>query len=163
MTAVKKTKPQQDAAANEAVNEAEAALAAYIEAHADGARSVPQAALVGKVLAAWSLARRIDALEDELAPMKKELAAALEGASLVVPKVCRVSVTRSSSVGLGDVEKMQQLLGERFGDLVEASVSYKPSDKLVQMSVDGDDPWAPAYRALLKVRNSVAVRLLAER
>lgn len=163
MAAVKKTKPQQDAAANEAVNEAEAALAAYIVAHADGAHSVPEAALVGKVLAAWSLARRIDALEEELAPIKKELAAAIEGCSLVVPRVCRVSVTRSSSVALADAEKMEQLLGDRFVDLVERSVSYKPSEKLVQMSLDGDDPWAPAYRALLKVRNSVAVRLLAER
>lgn len=139
------------------------ALEAYIEAHTDAARSVPAATLVQKALDAWNLVRRIDQLEADLAPIKKELAAAIEGCSLVVPRVCRVSVTRSSSVALADAEKMEQLLGDRFVDLVERSVSYKPSEKLVQMSLDGDDPWAPAYRALLKVRNSVAVRLLAER
>ncbi|MEW5885869.1 MAG: hypothetical protein AB1735_04100, partial [Pseudomonadota bacterium] len=112
-----------------------------------------------KALVAWGLVRRIDELEAQLKPLKAELGAALEGHSLVVPKVCRVSAVRSSSVSLADAEKMQQLLGERFADLVEQSVSYKPSEKLLQMSSDGDDPWAPAYRALLRVRNTLAVRI----
>ncbi len=140
-----------------------AELGVYIEAHEGAQRSAADAALVQKALVAWGLVRRIDELEAQLKPLKAELGAALEGHSLVVPKVCRVSAVRSSSVSLADAAKMQQLLGERFADLVEQSVSYKPSEKLVQMSSDGDDPWAPAYRALLRVRNSLAVRIGPEK
>ncbi|MFN3390117.1 MAG: hypothetical protein ACK40O_14435, partial [Allosphingosinicella sp.] len=85
------------------------------------------------------------------------------GRSLVVPGVCRVSVAKSTSVGIKDADKLRELLGERFGDLVSESVSYKPSEALIEMSADGDDPMAPAYRALLTVRSGTTVRIMAEK
>ena len=55
------------------------------------------------------------------------------------------------------------LLGSRFADLVTESVSYKPTEQLIEMSADGDDPMAPAYRALLTVRSGTTVRIMAEK
>ena len=139
-------------------------VAAWIEAHGNDERAEALPALVQLAVRAWGLVRRIDELEQELGDVKGELASAIGvGRSLVVPKVCRVSVASTRSVGVTDAEKLRELLGERFRDLVTESVSYKPSEKLIEMSCDGDDPMAPAYRALLRVRTSTAVRITAEK
>lgn len=120
-------------------------------------------ALVHTALQAWEIVQKIEALEAELKTHKDQLAQALAGQSLVVPGVCRVSVATTSSVSIVDAEKLQTLLGDRFNDLVDISVSYKPSEHLLQMASDGDDPMAPAYRALLKVRRGTTVRITAEK
>jgi len=148
-----------------AKDEAQAtSAAAWIEVHGSDERAEAMPALVQLAVRAWGLVRRIDELEEELAGIKGELASAIGvGRSLVVPKMCRVSVASTRSVGVADAEKLRELLGERFGDLVTESVSYKPSEKLIEMSADGDDPMAPAYRALLRVRTSTAVRIIAEK
>lgn len=139
---------------------------AYIEPHGGGGECVDAVApaLVRQAVAAWGLVKRIDELEEELKRLKDELAQALgTGVSLVVPGVCRVSVVATSSVSVADADKLRALLGERFDDLVTESVSYKPSEQLIEMSADGDDPMAPAYRALLKVRQGRTVRITAEK
>ncbi|WP_043698837.1 hypothetical protein [Tepidimonas taiwanensis] len=137
----------------------------YIEPHGGGERVEAVApALVRQAVRAWGLVKRIDELEEELKGLKDELAQALgTGVSLVVPGVCRVSVAATSSVSVADADKLRELLGERFADLVTESVSYKPTEQLIEMSADGDDPMAPAYRALLKVRQGRAVRITAEK
>ncbi len=139
--------------------------AAWIEVHGSDERLqavAPQ--LVQAAIRAWGLMRRIDELEEELKGVKAELAEGVgAGRSLVVPGVCRVSVAKTTSVGIKDADKLRELLGERFGDLVSESVSYKPSEALIEMSADGDDPMAPAYRALLTVRSGTTVRITAEK
>ena len=148
------------------VAEAEVAAnpAAWLEVRGGVERAEAAPALVRLAIDAWALARRIDELEAELAERKAELAKAIgTGRSLVVPGVCRVSVAATSSVTVTDVDKLRALLGERFADLVISSVSYKPTDKLIEMSVDGDDPMAPAYGALLRVRSGTTVRITAEK
>lgn len=124
--------------------------------------SVPPA-LVRTAMAAWSLVQRIDELEAELKAHKDELARALVGRSLVVAGMCRVSVAETQSVSITDAEKMRLILGARFGDLVQESVSYKPTETLLAMAADGDDPMAPAYQALMRVKKSTTVRITAER
>lgn len=138
---------------------------AWIEVHgSDGKVDAVAPALVRTALRAWGMVRRIDELEDELKLLKQQLAAEVgEGRSLVVQGVCRVAVSRHTSVGIRDADKLRELLRERFDDLVEQSVSYKPRQTLIEMSSDGDDPIAPAYRALLTVRQSTAVRITAEK
>lgn len=139
--------------------------AAYIEPHGGGERvEAVAAALVRQAVRAWVLVKRVDELEEELKALKEELAQALgTGVSLVVPGVCRVSVAATSSVTVADAQNLRDLLGERFADLVTESVSYKPTEQLIEMSADGDDPMAPAYRALLKVRQGRTVRITAEK
>ncbi|MDM7462171.1 MAG: hypothetical protein P3W95_000715 [Tepidimonas taiwanensis] len=139
--------------------------AAWIEVHGSDERLEAVAPkLVQAAMRAMGLVKRIDGLEEELKGLRAELAEGVgAGRSLVVPGVCRVSVAKTTSVGIKDAEKLRELLGERFGDLVSESVSYKPSEALVEMSADGDDPMAPAYRALLTVRSGTTVRITAEK
>lgn len=142
-----------------------AAPAAWIEMHGSGDRvDAVEPALVRQAVRAWGLVKHIDELEEELKAIKAELASGVgAGASLVVADVCRVSVAKTTSVGIKDADKLRELLRERFADLVVESVSYKPTEQLIEMSSDGDDPMAPAYRALLTVRSGTAVRITAEK
>jgi len=141
------------------------APAAYIEPHGGGERVHAVAPnLVREAIRAWGLMRRIEELEAELKEAKEALAQGLgTGVSLVVAGVCRVSVASTTTVSVADVDKLRALLGERFGDLVTETVSYKPTEQLIEMSVDGDDPMAPAYRAVLKLRQGRVVRITAEK
>lgn len=144
--------------------QAPAAPAAYILERDSGERIDAVApALVRTAMAAWDLVQRIDALEAELKAKKYELAQALAGKSLIVSGVCRVAVASSHSVTISDADKLRDLLGDRFDDLVDQTVSYKPREALIEMSADGDDPMAPAYRALLTVRSGTTVRIMAEK
>lgn len=139
--------------------------AAWIEAHGSDERLGAVAPkLVQAAMRAMELVKRIDELDEELKGLKAELAEGVgAGRSLVVPRVCRVSVAKTTSVGIKDADKLRELLGSRFGDLVSESVSYKPCEALISMSADGDDPMAPAYRALLTVRSGTTVRITAEK
>ena len=141
------------------------APAAYIEPHGGGERVHAVAPnLVRDAMRAWGLARRIEELEAEFKQVKEALAEDLgTGESLVVTGVCRVSVASSTTVSVTDVDELRALLGERFDDLVTETVSYKPSEQLIEMSADGDDPMAPAYRAVLKIRQSRVVRITAQK
>ncbi len=137
---------------------------AWLEVHGQEGRSPAEPTLVQQAMRAWDVVKRMDELEEELKAMKEALAQAIgAGRSLVVPRVCRVSVSATRAVTVGDADKLRALLGERFGDLVIESVSYKPTEQLIEMSADGDDPMAPAYRALLRVRTGTTVRLTAEK
>jgi hypothetical protein len=138
--------------------------AVWIEVHGSDERHAVAPKLVQAAMRAMGLVKRIDELEEKLKGLKAELAEGVgAGRSLVVPGVCRVSVAKTTSVGIKDADKLRELLGERFGDLVSESVSYKPSEALIEMSADGDDPMAPAYRALLTVRSGTTVRIMAEK
>lgn len=138
--------------------------AAWLEAHGQEGRSPAEPTLVQQAMRAWDVVKRMDELEEELKAIKEALAQAIgAGRSLVVPRVCRVSVSATRAVTVGDADKLRALLGERFGDLVTESVSYKPTEQLIEMSADGDDPLAPAYRALLRVRTGTTVRITAEK
>jgi len=147
-----------------AKDEAQGQAAAWIEVHGSDERVEAMPSLVQLAVRAWGLVRRIDELEEELAGIKGELADSVGvGRSLVVPKVCRVAVSSTRTVAVADAEKLRALLGDRWGDLVTETVSVKPTEKLIEMSADGDDPMAPAYRALLRVRTSTTVRITAEK
>lgn len=48
-------------------------------------------------------------------------------------------VTFVTEFQISDVEKMRALLGERFEDLVEVKVVYKPSRKLIELASQADE------------------------
>lgn len=142
----------------------ESCEAVWLEVHGQEGRTPAEPTLVQQAMRAWDAVKRIEALEEELKAIKQALAQAIgAGRSLVVPRVCRVSVAATRAVTVADADKLRALLGERFGDLVTESVSYKPTEQLIEMSADGDDPMAPAYRALLRVRTGTTVRITAEK
>ena len=137
---------------------------AWLEVHGQEGRSPAEPKLVQQAVRAWAVVKRMDELEEELKAIKESLAQAIgAGRSLVVPRVCRVSVAATRAVTVADAAKLRALLGERFRDLVTESVSYKPTERLIEMSADGDDPMAPAYRELLRVRTGTPGRITAEK
>lgn len=136
----------------------------WIEEHGGEGRIQASNELAQVALRAWEMARAIDDLEEELKVLKARLAEEIgAGRSLVVSTVCRVIVSATSSVSIADAEKLRELLGDRWSDLVTESISYKPSEKLIALASDADDPMSPAYRALLRVRKGTSVRILAEK
>ncbi len=136
----------------------------WIEEHGGEGRVAASNELAQIAVRAWMMARAMDDLEEELKQLKAQLAQEIgAGRSLVVSTVCRVIVSATSSVSIADAEKLRELLGDRWSDLVTESISYKPSEKLIALASDADDPMSPAYRALLRVRIGTSVRILAEK
>lgn len=141
----------------------EVVVAAEIIERETGEVSAADPSLIRLGMKGWDIQKQIAALEEELKPIKAQLAEALAGNSLVVKGVCRVVVSESERVSIGDADKLAAVLGERFGDLVRQDTVFKPEPRLVEMSCDGDDPMAPAIRACLKVGKSTSVKFLAEK
>lgn len=121
-------------------------------------------ALVRQALLAWEISKKIAAMEEELKPIKAGLQEALQpGCSLVVKGVCRVVVSESERVSIGDAGRLASVLGNRFGDLTRTESVIKPESRLIEMAADADEPLSPAIRACLKVSKGVSVKLLAEK
>ncbi|GAB4209929.1 MAG: hypothetical protein Fur0019_17340 [Tibeticola sp.] len=131
----------------------------------DGSEAPVRAALVRKIMEGWALKREMEELDARLKAVNAELMEALgEGASAIVPGVCRVNVARRESVRITDAERLAAVLGDgAFHSLVKAEVAYKPEPRLVEMSADGDEPLAPAIRACLSVGSSTVVTWRAEK
>lgn len=83
--------------------------------------------------------------------------------SVVIPGVCRASYSVRQTVKIADPERLAAVLGERYGDLVVESITYKAEPKLVDMSVDADEPLQPAIAACLKVSESETLTFRAEK
>lgn len=136
---------------------------AYIVHHGSKEQSAAPEKMVHQVLQAWQLLRKIEALQEDLEPMLEDLRPKLLGQSLVIPGVCRLAVATTSSVGIKDPQKLLELLGDKFEDLVIEKATYKPTEKLIEMSADADDQMAPAYRALLTIKSGSSIKFTAEK
>jgi len=156
-------KLQKRGAQGAAVIEAVQNKRAYLLRHGSEEQAKAPEKLVHQVLQAWQLLRKIEELQEQLEPMLEELRPKLLGQSLVIPGVCRLSVIATSTVGIKDPQKLMELLGDDFEHLVTEKVTYKPTEKLIEMSADGDDPMAPAYRALLTIKTGSSIKFAAER
>lgn len=138
-------------------------VAAEIIARDSGEVRAAEPSLIRLALKGWDIQKQIAALEEELKPIKAQLAEALAGSSLVVKGVCRVVVAEAERVSIADADKLSAVLGARFDDLVKADMVYKPEPRLIEMACDADEPLSPAIRACLKVGKSTTVKLLAEK
>lgn len=141
----------------------EVVVAAEIIERETGEVSAADPSLIRLGMKGWDIQKQIAALEEELKPIKAQLAEALVGNSMVVKGVCRVVVSESERVSIGDADKLAAVLGDRFGDLVKSEAVYKPEPRLVEMACDADDPLQPSIRACLKVGKSTSVKFLAEK
>lgn len=80
--------------------------------------------------------------DDDLAP----------GTTLVIDGHCRVTCRRGSvTPKINNVEAVRSLLGPRFADLVTIKTSAVPTEKLVGLASDADDPLGMALRPYVKV------------
>lgn len=120
-------------------------------------------ALIRLGMKGWEIQKQIAALEEALKPIKAGLADALVGNSMVIKGVCRVVVSESERVSIGDAHKLAAVLGDRFDDLVKTEAVFKPEPKLVDMAGDADEPLQASIRACLKVGKSTSVKFLAEK
>jgi hypothetical protein len=98
----------------------------------------------------WELRAQLEALEEECAIIDRQLLAAHgTGVSLVLPGVCRVTLTRSDLTTIADPVGLEALLGPRFKDLV--LTTYKPTARLLELAASGDAPEAFELRPLLRL------------
>ena len=141
----------------------EVVVAAEIIERETGEVSAADPSLIRLGMKGWDIQKQIAALEEELKPIKAQLAEALVGNSMVVKGVCRVVVSESERITIADEDKLAAVLGDRFSDLVKVEATYKPEPRLVEMASDGDEPLSPAIRACLKVGKSTSVKFLAEK
>lgn len=130
----------------------------------DGQEMALDAATIRQVMAGWEVKRQMEALKEKLEAIHAELIEAHgTGCALVVTGICRASLAARETVKVSDAEKLKGVLGFRFTDLVKTEVSYKPTERLVEMSCDGDEPLAPSLRACLAVAKSESVTWRAEK
>jgi len=124
----------------------------------DGQEVALTAREVRQILDGWKAKRQLEEAKARLEEVNAALLAAHgPGCSLVIPGVCRVSLTSRQTVTVQDAERLREVLGFRFQDLVQVDVRYKPLQKLIAMSCDGDEPLQAAVAACLGVQVSEAV------
>lgn len=79
------------------------------------------------------------------------------GDVIVVEGVVRTTITARSVTEIIDPDALRATLGERFDDLVESFITFRPREGLLEIARDGDDPLAPAARKCLKSKTITAV------
>lgn len=130
----------------------------------DGQELTPAPEQVAAVLAGWSAKQDADDARAELDLCNTAIIEQLgEPCSLIIPGLCRASYSVRESVKVSDPAKLDALLGDRFGDLVNTTISYKPAPKLLEMATDGDDPLQPAIANCLTSSNSESITWRAEK
>lgn len=130
----------------------------------DGNEQPLDAASIRQVMEGWEVKRQMEALKEKLEAINAGLIEAHgTGVALVVTGICRASLATRETVKVADAEKLKGVLGFRFTDLVKTEVAYKATERLVEMSCDGDEPLAPSLRACLAVGKSESVTWRAEK
>ncbi|MEW6416183.1 MAG: hypothetical protein AB1482_13130 [Pseudomonadota bacterium] len=122
------------------------------------------AALVRAVLAAWEAKIAADDAKKVFDAAQEAVIDQLHSpCSVVIPGVCRMNYSVRQTVKVADPERLAAVLGERYGDLVVESMSYKAEPRLVSMSTDADEPLQPAIAACLKVSEAETLTFRAEK
>jgi len=104
-----------------------------------------------KDAAAKPLTKRVTEIKAEL----KDLAT--PGTVITVDGIVEAPVTLRQQVVVVDDAALKAALGKRFADLVDVKVDYQPTEKLIAMAADADDPLAQKIRACLEVKESVSI------
>ncbi len=145
------------------VKRKEARIEGYFEENGKATIAADEA-LVRAVLEAWQIKLDIEAREADLKVWLDEIKTLMvEPGTVVVPGVCRAIYARPQRVSIAHPETLEAILGGRYLDLVRVEQSVKPTEALIELAGDGDDPLAPAVRAALKVSVGESVKLLAEK
>ena len=119
------------------------------------------ARLSGLVMEGWALHTQIVDLSEQLDAIKSKLLALMTEETLEIKGVCRAVAATTERVSIADAVELQNVLGERFSDLVKIETQYKPEPRLLQMAADADAELAAELRPTLKVATSRSVRFLS--
>lgn len=119
------------------------------------------ASLSGLVMEGWALHTQIVDLSEQLDAIKSKLLALMTEETLEIKGVCRAVAATTERVSIADAVELQNVLGERFSDLVKIETQYKPEPRLLQMAADADAELAAELRPTLKVATSRSVRFLS--
>lgn len=117
-----------------------------------------------KAIRAWNLQSRINDLKASLDAIKAELLEALNtDETLTVPGVVKVIVSESTRFEVIHPDALQDLLGERFDDLVKPVVKFELEPRLKEMLFDADDSIGQIARGYIKVKPAISVALKADK
>jgi hypothetical protein len=122
-------------------------------------QSLPASTPIAQLAAAgWTAKQAADQAADRLKQANARLIeAAGVGVSLVLPGACRIPIAERETAKVTDAERLRQVLGGRFEDLVEASVSYRPTPKLLAIARDPAHPLGAIVGELLAVSTTQTV------
>ncbi|MFZ5466619.1 MAG: hypothetical protein ACOZAI_05090 [Pseudomonadota bacterium] len=104
-----------------------------------------------KDAAAKPLTKRVTEIKAELKDLVQP------GSVVSVDGIVEAPVTLRQQVVVVDDAALKAALGKRFYDLVDVKVDYQPTEKLIAMAADADDPLASTIRACLEVKESVSI------
>jgi len=110
----------------------------------------------------WTIKQKIEALKKELKVITDKLENTLgAGSTLTVHGLCKATISGRERFVLIDPDRARALLGGRFDDLVNSSVSYTLTDKLKALVSDPDEPLAEPLRGCVAVEYSTSVAFRA--
>ena len=122
------------------------------------------ARLAQKAIRAWNMQARINDLKASLDALKAELLQSLEiDQTLTIPGVCKVIVSETTRYEVTHPDALEDILGERFEDLVKPVVKFELEPRLKEMLLDADDVVGKIARGYVKVKPAVSVTLKSDR
>ena len=110
----------------------------------------------------FQLQQQRKAMEQEEKALREDLDKLLDtDDKIVLPGECQVMKVASNRLEVTDPDRLREILGPRFDDLVHVATTYKLEERLKQMLEDGDDPAGQAALEVVNYRESTALRCTA--
>ncbi|MEW5972325.1 MAG: hypothetical protein AB1713_01040 [Pseudomonadota bacterium] len=97
------------------------------------------------------LTKRVTEIKAEL----KELVPA--NSVVTIDDLAEAPITLRQQVVIVDEAALKAALGKRFVDLVNVKVEYQPTEKLIAMASDADNPQADTLRACMDVKETLSI------
>lgn len=127
-----------------------------------GGVRAPAPRLVQKAIRAWNMKKRVDALKADLDALKEDLRRELQSDdTLNIQGICKVVAQVRNVYDVTHPDALEDLLGERFDDLVRPCVKFDLEPKLKEMLADPDDAIGKIARDYVKVKTAVTLNLMA--
>lgn len=137
------------------------AAAVVIESRETGAFRMAGARFTQKILRAWNMKKRFDALKAELDGLKADILKDLEtDETVTVRGVCKVVVNVRNTYEVIYPAALQDLLGDRYEDLVRPVTKLELEPKLKEMLLNPADPIGKFAREYVKPKSTVSVSFL---
>lgn len=102
--------------------------------------------------------KKINPIAKRLTEIKEELKALVEPDHvLCVEGLVEVNFNSRKQVVVVDEKALKDALGKRFEDLVITKTEYQPTEKLIEIASDADNPLSEKIRPCLGVKESISV------
>ncbi len=123
--------------------------------------------LIAQCVALWEKKCAGEEIKEELDAIKKDVLEGFDGlspsAAILIPGVCRISLKKGAAKWtIREVDLVRELLGDRFGDLVDEKTTYVVTPKLTAMIADAADPVGRELKRHVKlVQGDPTVQIVA--